>query len=83
MPDNLYKLKKLQYLVGDGNSFTGTIKPGIGELSYLLLLSFRSNELSGVIPEDLYKLPLIGMFDIYCLYSCSLENRAFVSQYLI
>ena len=64
LPDNLYQLEKLEYLVGDNNYFSGSIQPGIGSLSQLVVLSFRENELTGTIPEELSNLTLLGTFQL-------------------
>jgi Leucine-rich repeat (LRR) protein len=56
IPDSLYNMTNLQTLYLDTNSFTGPLKPAIGNLKSLVQLSIFDNQLTGTIPFDLSKM---------------------------
>eukprot|EP00979_Chaetoceros_neogracilis_P016527 scaffold8391_cov267-Chaetoceros_neogracile.AAC.2 len=56
LPENLYKLKDLEYLVANNNKFTGTLQPEIGALTKLRLLQLRDNDFHGNLPSSMKNL---------------------------
>jgi hypothetical protein len=62
LPENLYKLKDLEYLVANNNKFTGTLQPEIGALTKLRLLQLRDNNFHGNLPSSMKNLLEVGKY---------------------
>uniref|UniRef100_A0A2P2M0Q5 non-specific serine/threonine protein kinase n=1 Tax=Rhizophora mucronata TaxID=61149 RepID=A0A2P2M0Q5_RHIMU len=64
-PDEVLKLKRLDWLYLANCSIEGTIPPGIGDLSELTNLELSDNHLSGEIPSDIVKLQKLRQLEFY------------------
>uniref|UniRef100_A0A2P2M0R9 non-specific serine/threonine protein kinase n=1 Tax=Rhizophora mucronata TaxID=61149 RepID=A0A2P2M0R9_RHIMU len=64
-PDEVLKLKRLDWLYLANCSIEGTIPPGIGDLSELTNLELSDNHLSGEIPPEIGKLQKLIQLELY------------------
>ena len=56
LPECLFTLERLEYLVLDGNNLSGTIPPSVGNLTKLKALELAANKLRGTLPETMHRL---------------------------
>ena len=61
IPEELFELTRLEFLVLGGNNFAGALSPRISQLTRLYYLNIRSTRLEGEIP-DLSTLEQINVF---------------------
>ena len=62
LPQNLFTMKKLKYLVANDNKFNGTLSPNIGNLTSLLWINLRGNNLHGEIPVEIQNIKGLGKY---------------------
>lgn len=55
-------MKKLKYLVANDNKFNGTLSPNIGNLTSLLWINLRGNNLHGEIPVEIQNIKGLGKY---------------------
>ena len=56
IPEELFRMKKLNYLNLGYNKFSGTVSAALGDLDQLTYLMLDNNEMTGTIPSELGKL---------------------------
>ena len=60
LPDWIYDLQKLEFLLVSNTAIGGQLSPRIGELKHLKTLSLSGNQLSGPLPAELANLTMIS-----------------------
>lgn len=56
LPENLFKLKNLEYILADSNRIKGPLSSQIGNLTKLAWLLLKENQLYGTIPQEIKNL---------------------------
>ncbi|KAL0351342.1 UNVERIFIED_CONTAM: putative LRR receptor-like serine/threonine-protein kinase [Sesamum calycinum] len=72
IPEEIGRLRRLEYLEFSNNSFGGTVFPELGSLSKLEALGLSRNRLSGTIPPSIGNLTLLNRLS---LVDCGLEGQ--------
>lgn len=64
IPENIFKIKTMQFIYANDNKISGTIPESIGDSRNLMILRLENNNITGKLPESMVNLQLLNDFSI-------------------
>jgi len=64
IPENIFKIKTMQFIYANDNKISGTIPASIGDSRNLMILRLENNNITGKLPESMVNLQLLNDFSI-------------------